>query len=240
MAEFYVYEHWRPDTDLPFYVGKGKGDRAYRFQRRTRYHKNVVAKLARNGLRPDVRIVASGLTERQAFDVEIERISHWRTKGARLTNLTHGGDGSAGYRHTLATRAKMKKTPAQIEVLRARQTGKLVSNETREKIRAIRTGSQQTEETKAKLAAIFKDRKFTPEWRAKISAGLMGRIVSVETKALWSSQRRGRKTGPPSAETRQKISAKLKGHEVSDETRAKIAEKARSRAAAEMQEPSHG
>ena len=21
---FYVYEHWRPDKDLPFYVGKGK------------------------------------------------------------------------------------------------------------------------------------------------------------------------------------------------------------------------
>jgi hypothetical protein len=26
---FYVYEHWRPDVDLPFYVGKGKGGRAW-------------------------------------------------------------------------------------------------------------------------------------------------------------------------------------------------------------------
>jgi hypothetical protein len=25
---FYVYEHWRSDTNLPFYVGKGKGSRA--------------------------------------------------------------------------------------------------------------------------------------------------------------------------------------------------------------------
>jgi len=25
---YYVYEHWRPDKDICFYVGKGKGSRA--------------------------------------------------------------------------------------------------------------------------------------------------------------------------------------------------------------------
>lgn len=28
LLNFYVYEHWRPDTDMPFYVGKGTGGRA--------------------------------------------------------------------------------------------------------------------------------------------------------------------------------------------------------------------
>ena len=28
MTIFYVYEHWRPDKDTCFWVGKGKGDRA--------------------------------------------------------------------------------------------------------------------------------------------------------------------------------------------------------------------
>ena len=28
MNIFYVYEHWRPDHDECFYVGKGKGGRA--------------------------------------------------------------------------------------------------------------------------------------------------------------------------------------------------------------------
>ena len=27
-ANYYVYEHWRPDKDVCFYVGKGKGGRA--------------------------------------------------------------------------------------------------------------------------------------------------------------------------------------------------------------------
>jgi hypothetical protein len=28
--KFYVYEHWRPDKDVCFYVGKGHGRRAYK------------------------------------------------------------------------------------------------------------------------------------------------------------------------------------------------------------------
>ena len=27
-SDFYVYEHWRPDLNVPFYVGKGKNGRA--------------------------------------------------------------------------------------------------------------------------------------------------------------------------------------------------------------------
>ena len=29
MTQFYVYEHWRRDTRVCFYVGKGSGPRAY-------------------------------------------------------------------------------------------------------------------------------------------------------------------------------------------------------------------
>lgn len=34
MNNFYVYEHWRPDTGVCFYVGKGKEKRAWDMKRR--------------------------------------------------------------------------------------------------------------------------------------------------------------------------------------------------------------
>ena len=56
MREFYVYEHWRPDTGACFYVGKGNGDRAFRVKKnRNRHHANIVAKLEKDSLQVEVR-----------------------------------------------------------------------------------------------------------------------------------------------------------------------------------------
>ena len=41
MGRFYVYEHWRPDRDECFYVGKGKGGRANVMYGRNRHHEAV-------------------------------------------------------------------------------------------------------------------------------------------------------------------------------------------------------
>ena len=56
---YYVYEHWRLDTDTCFYVGKGSGNRAYKTVGRNCHWKNIVAKLERTGFAYEVRIVAS-------------------------------------------------------------------------------------------------------------------------------------------------------------------------------------
>ena len=58
---FYVYEHWRPDLDQCFWVGKGTGDRAYRYKRNRDYD-SVIRTLAWLGMRAEVRMVRSGLT----------------------------------------------------------------------------------------------------------------------------------------------------------------------------------
>ena len=95
MSRCYVYEHWRPDKDLPFYVGKGCGRRAYRLRdkRRNRHHLNIVNYLASVGLCVEVRLVAGGLTDDAAFALEKERIAFWRESGIDLTNQNDGGDG---------------------------------------------------------------------------------------------------------------------------------------------------
>jgi hypothetical protein len=95
-ATFYVYEHWRLDRDECFYVGKGKGGRAYSMKNRNKHHQAVCAKLGRIGSAFEVKIVASGLFEEDSFLLERERIAFWRASGVDLTNQTDGGDGVRG------------------------------------------------------------------------------------------------------------------------------------------------
>lgn len=108
MTKFYVYEHWRPDTGRCFYVGKGKNDRAYRLSYRNRYHRAISAKLVKLGMEVEIRIVARGLGENEAFALEMERIAFWRMVGIPLVNQTAGGDGIYGFRHSPKTRQRQR------------------------------------------------------------------------------------------------------------------------------------
>lgn len=138
--DFYVYEHWRPDTDVCFYVGKGRKRRAYKMDRSS-HHMRVLKKLARLGLAAEVRIVAGGLTEPEAFELERERIEFWLLCGVELTNKTEGGEGTSGYQFTAEQRAKLSVAMA----------GKIASEATRAKMRARRAGRVWSEETKEKM-----------------------------------------------------------------------------------------
>lgn len=71
---YYVYLHRRNDNKKIFYVGKGTGDRAFSQRSRNR-HWNSVFKQAGGCF---VEFVAFGLTEKQAFDMEIATIEKYR------------------------------------------------------------------------------------------------------------------------------------------------------------------
>ena len=85
---FYVYIHYKADTNEPFYVGKGKGNRANSRDNRSKRWLYTVKK---HGLA--VKFYRKGLTEQQAFDLEIETIAKLRDKDVILVNLTAGGEG---------------------------------------------------------------------------------------------------------------------------------------------------
>lgn len=93
--QFCVYVHKRPDG-TPFYVGKGLLRRAYDFapSRRTEWHKNIVAKYGRDAIEVEAIL---GLSEREAFEVERNRIAQIRASGIELVNLTDGGEGASGH-----------------------------------------------------------------------------------------------------------------------------------------------
>ena len=104
LRTFYVYEHWRTDTNQCFYVGKGFKRRAWDFKRnRNLHHKNIVSKVLRNGFRVDVIIVEQFTSEEEAFFLEMKLIQNYADNGVGLSNQTKGGDGMSGWKPSQKT-----------------------------------------------------------------------------------------------------------------------------------------
>lgn len=105
---FYVYEHLRKDSGECFYIGKGKQGRYTSIKGRNEYWNRVVKKAG--GF--TAKIIASNLTEQEAFNFEILMIDGAKKAGAILSNISSGGKGSTGFRHTekhkAAIRARMQ------------------------------------------------------------------------------------------------------------------------------------
>lgn len=120
---FYTYLHLRNDSHKVFYVGKGKGPRAYRKNDRSQHWKNIVAKHGYT-----VQIVANFQDEKDSFASEIELIAKLKTEGHPLINISRGGDGAAGHVHSSETKAKRAATLARPDIKekisRARHRGK--------------------------------------------------------------------------------------------------------------------
>ena len=204
---FYVYEHWRLDKDECFYVGKGHGGRAYSRSSRNIHWRNIVAKLERTGFAYEVRIVASNLSEEDAFKLEAERIVFWRDV-VDLSNLTNGGEGFLGGRHTEESKKKIsigsKKTAAaNKDKMRARMMGELNpffgkthTKETMDRIKSKLTGRKiserrdVSEEHKAAISVTMKAKCIRPPSRKGVKGSPESRKKQSESlKAYWAAKR---------------------------------------------------
>jgi hypothetical protein len=178
--DFYVYAHRKATTGEIFYVGKGYGNRAWS-KRRSEYWHNVANKY---GL--CVEIVASGLQEWYAFELEKELIAfHGRPN---LVNMTDGGEGMYGWTPSEKTKIKHK---AALYAVQSKP-------EFREKMRL----SHNRPEIKAKVIASLN----RPDVKARMIAARRSRvipIVCVETGQIFSTgdcaERWLRENGKPKA-----------------------------------------
>lgn len=92
---YYVYVYSDPRDGVPFYVGKGKGDRAYKHLKETKdntenYLKYCKIKsLLNGGVAPDIQIVFASDDEEACLQVEAELIARHGRKvdGGTLTNI---------------------------------------------------------------------------------------------------------------------------------------------------------
>jgi hypothetical protein len=135
-AVYCVYEHWRSDTNVCFYVGKGTTRRAFSFIKRNKKHRLIRDELLAKQMEVDVRILFSDLDEATAFDAEITRIKHWRDAGCELSNIHKGGplvgSGEAWNKGLIGVQ--------------------IVTNETKEKIRAALKGSKRPDDVVRKIS----------------------------------------------------------------------------------------
>lgn len=152
---FYVYV-WRDADGQPFYVGKGKGSRAYSTKSRSKEFKAVHAS---GGCA--VEIVDWFVHESQAHAFEVALIERFgrRQFGGQLVNKTDGGEGAVGSVRSDETRAKISRA------LR----GRIFDAEWLAKIVDANRGRVVSDEHRAKLSEAGLGRILTPEERAKVS-----------------------------------------------------------------------
>ena len=151
--------------------------------------------------------------------LEPEWISYLKDMGIKLYNLTAGGDGILGYRHSDETISKIS----------MQHKGKSISAEQRMKISESLRGSTLSPEARAKISLSNAGKKKPPRSRAHrdaISASKKGVKYSDERRRhLSEAMQQSDKVGHPvDEETRKRISEKLRGKVQSEETRRKRSE----------------
>jgi hypothetical protein len=210
--KYYTYAYLREDR-TPYYIGKGKENRAY----------------VRNGrsIRPPkdksrIIFLKQNLTEEEAFKHEIYMIAVFGRIDLGtgiLHNKTNGGDGTSGASISEETRGK----------LRSANMGKQLSDETKRKIGDASKGREHTKETKRKISGSqigennsFYGKSHSHLTKQKIAAANKNKFVSEETRIKMSEAQKGdkhhnygkpayNKGRPMSEEQKKKISAARKG-----------------------------
>jgi len=226
MNAFYVYAYFRP-TGEPCYIGKGKENRWSRHQRETSNpHLRRIIALAGGSL-SKIK-VAEGLTEKEAFALEIVmiRLIGRRENGGPLVNLTDGGEGSTGMsaEGRAAISARHKGIPKTAEQRAAMRVPKgPMSAEAKLAIAAGQARSPKMPEARRKMAATLTGVPKTPEHVQAVVAARTGYRPSETTCAKMSASAKARGLHPNllaalkrprgalKEETRLKISATQKG-----------------------------
>jgi hypothetical protein len=113
MNIYYVYQYVREDQ-TPYYIGKGKENRAWASHRRS----NGAEIKPKDNSR--IQILTENLTEKEAFDLETELIAKYglKAEGGILVNMTYGGEGltpGKELRKHLSKKLTGKKKPPRSE-----------------------------------------------------------------------------------------------------------------------------
>lgn len=105
---YYIYGHYKPNEDRPFYVGKGSKKRAWNRNKRSEYWHRVVNKYFSETKFPVVKLLSNNIdSEKTAFELEkfwIALFGRQSLNEGCLINFTDGGEGSSGFKHSEKTK----------------------------------------------------------------------------------------------------------------------------------------
>ena len=184
----------------------------------SRYFNNAIHKYGWDNI--EHTILYENLTKDEACQKEIELIQKYKSNNPDYGyNLSAGGD-CGNYGH--------KQSKEFCQMMSQLHKGKIVSEETREKIRKGNTGKKMKPESIEKTAAAHRGKPLSEEHKAKISNALKGRKNGPRSEeSIRKSVETRKKNGyRHSDETKRKISNAHKGkkHPMSEETKRKLSE----------------
>lgn len=193
----YVYVLFRP-TGVPCYVGKGVGNR-WNVHEREGSHNQHLDRIIRaaGGELPKIK-VREQLTDLEAREIEMALIGAiGRGKDGPLVNLTNGGEGFLGGRHTAESREKIgartrgkRQRPAHTDKIRLALSGvkrKPLPDAVRAKISAALKSSAKSARHILALAESARGKSLSVEHRLKVAKANRGVKRSIEAKAAMRS-----------------------------------------------------
>lgn len=214
--KYYVYIYFDPDTDEPFYVGKGSGHRSRKHLHQTHnrpLQMKIQALKARNTLPRIDKFYTSD--EMAAFALEeilIKSYGKRSDNSGTLFNVADGGFATAGFTgrsHSAESRLKMS----------IARKGRKVSKETREKMRLAGlkrdVSHLHSEENRAKKAASCG----TSDFRKQLSDNAKKNVSDERLKEMTEKARLKNLGKIVSPETRTRMSEASKRRIITDEAR---------------------
>jgi len=161
--EFYVYKHVSLDDNKTFYIGKGKGYRAYDKSNRNKYWIKFT-----NKHKYKVIILKNNLSEKEAYDLEFKLIILYKKYGRAKTNIntdygSGGRNGRTNEDYALMGKNLSKNMKGKYIGNKNPMFGKVHSEKTRkiisEKNKGLILGVKKSEETRKKMSENHRDCK---------------------------------------------------------------------------------
>jgi len=186
-TDYYVYEHLLPDSQTVFYVGMGRGSRAYGKTSRNPFWRAVVAKHFGPNKRPIVRFAQKGLSKEAALELEVRLIEQYGRRDIEtgpLVNLSTGGEHAVPGEQTRQNQSEAAKrkfqNPEMSQHYSEAQRRRFTDPEQRRKASEANKGNPKVMVAAAKGAEAVRGKE---AWNK-------GQAASEETKAKQAQARR--------------------------------------------------